>query len=114
MSQYDRGYYEATAARDFQEVMNAAADISRGWVESGNDRKVITQCNQALIEWKDVYDEVRKRLDEFAGQQGSYYSAIKIYRPALQSYYQSRIFTREKVNADVPAMPEQMGVLWGC
>ena len=95
MSQYYRGFYEATAARHFQDAMDAVADASLALVDRGHNSNTIAQYEQAENEWKAAYDEVHKRLDDIAGQRDDYYNAIKVFQAVLKNYYQRGITTKD-------------------
>ena len=111
MSQYDRGYYEATAARHFQDAMDAAADVSLALVNRQHASNSVSMADYNSLKKRAIH--LQKCFDEVVAQRDESDEAIRVYRAVLSHYiHGDKLASKEKVNADLRNFAAQMGISW--
>lgn len=112
MSQYDRGYYEAMAARNFQDAMDAAADASLALVNRQHAGDYVSMADYMAL--RKQFNILLKDRDEVVAQRDSSQEAVRVYRAVLGHYVRGdKIVSAEKVKADLRGFAAQMGISWG-
>lgn len=105
MSQYDRGFYEATAARNFQDAMDAAADASLALVNRQHAGEYVSMADYMVLQ---------KQFNSVVAQREEIFDSVRVYRAVLSHYiHVDKLASKEKINADLRNFAAQMGISWG-
>lgn len=118
MSQYDRGYYEAMAARNFQDAMDAAADASLALVNRQHANDYVSMADymalkKNYIEQRKQFDILLKDRDGVVAQRDNAYESIDVHRAVLTHYIrEEKILDAAKLNADLRSFAAKMGISW--
>ena len=110
--QYDRGYYEAQAARNFQDTLDAAADASVAFAERTSTRR-----GEEMVPWSQ-YMELYRTLkaiaadaDAIGAQRDEITAQRDLYMDTIRHFF-GQVIDRDKANAYLAQLAHERGVPW--
>lgn len=107
MSQYDKGYYDAMASRNFQDLLNAASDASMAMVNNRNRERVVSEADYLYL--RQAFDDVVKQRDAITNQRNQW-MAVAAMRLDILRAFKGRVLDADKANAMIDRLCKERDI----